>query len=81
MTEQDTLVAGSVSTDTLAGTVYVVTARKDEDPHSHVEAVYEDKEAAEQHRRALAESARPPYAIAWGVHEREIESSYDGGGR
>jgi len=61
--------------------VYVVTARKDEDPHSHVEAVYDTEDAAIEHKRALAKSARPPYAIAWGVHEIQIESEYTAGGQ
>jgi len=75
MSEQDTLVAGSVNTESIAGTVYVVTARKDGDPHSHVEAVYDNKDAARKHKSKLGHPVRPPNAIAWGVHEIELSSN------
>jgi hypothetical protein len=75
--ENATLTTGSVDTRTLSGTVWVVTARKDGAPASFVEAVYATEGAARQHKQALADPVRPPYAILWGVHEREIQNSFD----
>jgi len=77
--EQDTLVAGSVNTNTLSGTVWVVTVRKDGDPHSHVEAVYAGEDAANAHKKYIADNSFQVGAIAWGVHERELQAAFNGG--
>ncbi|WPH59254.1 hypothetical protein AFNJKBDN_CDS0037 [Halorubrum virus V_ICIS4] len=83
MSEQQPLVddvtADSVSTDSPSGTVYVVTCRRDGTPHAFVEAVYTSEAAAEAHKRWLADNAFREDAIAWGVHERSIETAFERG--
>ena len=74
--EQQQLVAGSVNTDSLSGTVFVVTCRRDGDPHCHVEAVYDNEDAAEAHKRDIADDSFGYGAIAWGVHEMEIDAGF-----
>jgi hypothetical protein len=58
-------------------TVYVVASRPDGAPHPYVEAVYDSEEAAEEHRQHLADNSFEEGVVAWGVHERTIESSFE----
>lgn len=54
-------------------TVYVVAANYVDDPHPHIEAVYDNVDAAEAHRRWIGENRSCPH-IAWGVHVQAIET-------
>ena len=54
-------------------TVYVVAANHADDPHPHIEAVYDNADAAEAHRHWISEDRGCPY-VAWGVHEQAIET-------
>jgi len=74
--EQSGLEVSSVNTNEISGTVYVVTSRKDGDPHSHVEGVYTDKGAAKKHKQYLADNSFREMAIAWGIHEQEIQTGF-----
>ena len=74
---QERLFPKAVNTDTIIGTVYAVTTRRDDDPHSHVEAVYTDKQAAKEHKKAIANNSFQYGAIAWGVHEMDLQEEYN----
>jgi hypothetical protein len=52
-------------------TVWVVAANYPDDPHPHVEGVYNNRETAEEHEKELREPLGPS---AWGVHEMQVAS-------
>lgn len=54
-------------------TVYVVAANYADDPHPHVEGVYANEEAAEEHEKEIRDEALGP--VAWDVFERQIEGN------
>ena len=66
-------------TDSDDATVWVVTYRVDDGPHSHVAGVYDDETPAREHKRHLADNALGERAIAWGVHEQPVDSAFNGG--
>jgi len=67
------------ATDTDTGSVWVVTYRSEGDPHSHVAGVYDNEEAARDHKHELANQSFEHGAAAWGVHEATVGSQFDGG--
>lgn len=52
-------------------TVYVVATTYADDPHAHVEGVYANEEAANEHKKELRDEALGP--VAWDVFKKEIE--------
>lgn len=59
-------------------TVHLVLGNYMDDPHPHVEAVYDNADAAERHSKAITESQSINAPTAWGTHEVEIQSGIDG---
>jgi hypothetical protein len=59
-------------------TVWVVRSRKEDCPHAFVEAVYDNEEAAMEHKRELGENSFQHGVVAWGVDKRTILGEYDG---
>ena len=75
--EQEKLVASSVNTETISETVWVVASRKEDSPHPYVEAVYDNEEAAREHKKKLANNSFKHGVVAWGVFERNIQTKSD----
>lgn len=67
------------TTEEVPVSVHVVMSRKDGSPHPFVEAVYDSKEAAEEHKRHLANNSFQHAVVAWGVHERAVQSEFTEG--
>jgi len=59
-------------------TVHVVLANYADDPHPHVEAVYDNEEAAEDHEKALGDSTSICAPVSWTVKEMPVQSEIDG---
>lgn len=57
--------------------VYVVAANYMDDPHPHVEAVYDNKDAAERHIEAITDSNSISAPIAWISYDMEIKSDIE----
>jgi hypothetical protein len=55
-------------------TVWVVSSRKDGSPHPFVEAVYDNQDAAREHKKELAEDSFKHNVVAWSVHERTLHT-------
>lgn len=54
--------------------VWVVTGNYADDPHPHVLAVYDNEEAAQEHRKAIRDSIKPSEPVAYGITEMQIDS-------
>lgn len=54
-------------------TVHVVASNYADDPHPHVEAVYESEEDAESHMREISDDIRPSAPVAWQHYEMEVD--------
>ena len=74
MNEQERLVAGSVNTNTLSGTVYTVTVRWMDSPHPECVGVYINESDANQMMKDCADKwSEPKPVVAWEKNEVEIE--------
>jgi len=58
--------------DTQKQTVWVVASNYADDPHPHVEGVYDNEEAAREHEDEIRNEALGP--IAWWVYEQTVET-------
>jgi len=56
-------------------TVWVVAANYADDPHPHVEGVYDNEEAAREHEKELHDDAIGP--VAWWVYNRSVGAGND----
>ena len=61
-----------VETEEAPATVWVVASRKEDSPHPYVEAVYDNEEAAREHKRELADNSFQHGVVAWDVFEQEV---------
>lgn len=59
------------------GTVWVVASRKEDLPHPYVEAVYDNEEAAKEHKNELAENSFQHGVVAWGIFDRSVDTDTD----
>ena len=77
-TEQTALFDRETITETedAPASVWVVASRKMDSPHPYVEAVYDNEEAAREHKRELADNAFGHKVVAWDVFEREVATDY-----
>lgn len=57
-----------------ATVVHVVAGNYPDDPHPHVEAVYDNEDAAERHMQAITDSNSISAPVAWIKYEMEIRS-------
>lgn len=53
-------------------TVYVVVTNYADDPHPHVEEVFEDEEAADELMERCRSVTKPPHPVAWRKVEKEV---------
>lgn len=74
MPDQPTLVDEETATETAPATVWVVASRKEDSPHPSVNAVYDNEDAAREHRRELANNSFQHGVIAWEVYERPVHT-------
>lgn len=58
-------------------TVHVVAANYADDPHPHVDAVYDNEDAAEDHKQAITNSISPSGPVAWTTYEMGVRSDVD----
>ena len=65
-------------TDDPDQTVFVVMSRKMDSPHPFCEAVYDNRAAAKEHKKQLADSID---VVAWDVHERSVHTATNQGGQ
>lgn len=56
-------------------TVYVVVSNYANDPHPHVEGVFQEREPAIELKKRCACVASSPHPIAWDVIETEVQNS------
>lgn len=64
-------------TETTPATVWVVASRKMDSPHPSVEGVYDNEDAAREHKRELADNSFGHGVVAWDVFEQEVRGDYD----
>lgn len=59
-------------TEEAPATVWIVASRKEDSPHPYVEAVYDNEEAANEHKRELANNSFRHGVVAWDVFEQQV---------
>jgi len=74
MSEQEKIVAGSVNTDSISGTVYTVTVRWMDSPHPECVGVFLNETDADAKLKDCASKwSEPKPVVAWEKNEVEIE--------
>lgn len=56
-------------------TVHIVLGNYADDPHPHVEGVYNNEDAAEAHKNAIGNALTISGPVAWGVETQEVKSA------